>query len=418
MTFPSTPAQPPAHPFDTACVHAGIGSADGEPLLTPLTASTTFCRDGVGSNPPHQYSRVSNPTVAALETTLGELESAPPAVAYGSGLAAIAGLLLAVVGQGDHVVCSRSAYGGTVRLLHQVLPGLGVETTFVDATDNASIRGAITPRTKLVFLETPANPTLEITDIRGAAAIAHEAGALVAVDNTFQTPILQQPLELGADVSVYSTTKFIEGHSAAVGGSLTTRDGTLLERLRFIRKCTGAIQNPFNAWETLKGLKTLPLRIRRQSATAADIAEWLAKRGEVSAVFHPSVLPAGRQRELAEAQHLGGARERHGAVVSFDLAGGVGATKAFCRALTLCRLVEHVGSSETLITNPATMTHGDVPVEQREAVGITDGLLRLSVGLEDPADIIADLERGLRAASAATEIARVDGECEPCLTSV
>lgn len=385
---------------------------DGAALVEPIAQSTTFCRDGVGSKAEHQYSRVSNPTVARLERVLGRLENAPPSASFSTGLAAESALLLACVRGGEHVVCSRAVYGGTTRLLQRVLSQFGVQATFVDSRDPCAIADAVRSDTRLVFVETPANPTLDLTDIRKAASIAHAGGAILAVDNTFLTPILQQPLDLGADVSVYSTTKFVDGHSVAMGGALVSRDETLLERIRFIRKCTGAIQTPFNAWLTLNGLKTLPLRIRRQSQTAAKLARWLARRSEVVAVHYPSLLNDA-QRAVAEAQHVGA----HGAVLSFEVAGGVEAGDAFVRGLRRLRLVEHVGSVETLVTHPATMTHADVPVEQRAEVGVGDGLLRLSVGLEPHHVIREDLERGLLAASRHTERTSARSEGAACPAS-
>jgi len=378
---------------DSICLARGRGQADGDPLVTPLVQSTTFCRSGVGTNPDHQYSRVSNPSVAELERILGDLENAPPAVCFATGLAAETALFLAVLKAGDHVVCGRSVYGGTTRLLQQLLSDLGVQTTFVDATNTGEVRRATRANTRLIFVETPANPTLEITDIHACARIAREAGALLAVDNTFLTPVLQQPLEQDADISVYSTTKFIDGHSVALGGALVTRDEPLLERIRFIRKCTGAIQSPFNAWLTINGIKTLPLRVRVQSERAAEIARRLNEHPAIKRVFHPS-LASRPSASIAERQHSGG----HGAVVSFEIVGGYEAGCRFVESLKLCTLVEHVGSVETLITHPASMTHADVPRDQRLQVGITDGLLRLSVGLEDVDELVADLEQGLASA--------------------
>lgn len=377
--------------FDSICL-ARAGRGDGQPLVAPIAQSTTFCRSGVGSNPEHQYSRVSNPTVSELEAVLGNLERALPAACFATGLAAETALFLAVLRQGDHVVCGASVYGGTTRLLRQLLSELGIDTTFVDATDAGEIELAVQPNTRLILVETPANPTLGITDIGACARIAKDAGVLLAVDNTFLTPVLQQPLDLGADISVYSTTKFIDGHSVALGGALVTRDAKLLERVRWIRKCTGAIQSPLSAWLTSNGVKTLPLRVRAQSASAETIAAWLAAQPEIKSVFHPS-LAQGRAKQIADRQHLGG----HGAVVSFEIEGGFDAGCRFVESLRLCTLVEHVGSVETLITHPASMTHADVPRDQREAVGVTDGLLRLSVGLEGVDEIIADLRLGLDA---------------------
>lgn len=397
---------------DLVCTGIGRDGGDGEALVAPIVQSTTFCRDGVGSDAPHQYSRVSNPTVALLERTLGDLEGAPPAACFATGLAAEAALFLAVLRSGDHVVCGRSVYGGTTRLLQQLLADLAIETTFVDSTAAAEVEAATRETTRLVFLETPANPTLEVTDLPACAAAAHRVGALLAVDNTFLTPVLQQPLELGADVSVYSTTKFIDGHSVALGGALVARDRALLERVRFVRKCTGAIQTPFNAWLTLNGLKTLPLRVRAQSDTAARVAGWLEEQPEIEAVFHPT-LASGSQRDIAQTQHLGA----HGAVVSFEIRGGLDAGRTFVQALRRCVLAEHVGSVETLVTHPASMTHADVPAPQRRAVGITDGLLRLSVGLEPLDTILEDLRAGLDRAGVPAPAAGSRKEGVPCPVS-
>jgi cystathionine beta-lyase/cystathionine gamma-synthase len=377
----------------TLCSRAGSGQGDGQPLVTPIVQSTTFCRDGVESTCEHQYSRVSNPTVAALEDALGALEQAPRAVSFATGLAAETALFFSLLKAGDHVVCGRGVYGGTTRLLQQLLPDLGVQASFVDSRSPQAIADALRPNTRLVFVETPSNPTLELTDIRAIATITRRAGVLLAVDNTFLTPVLQQPLELGADISVYSTTKFIDGHSVALGGALVARDAALLTRFRFIRKCTGAIQTPLNAWLTLNGLRTLPIRLERQSASAATIAQWLTTQHGVRAVYHPS-LATGEQQEIARQQHLGA----HGAVVSFELEGDLAHTRTVVERLRLCRLVEHVGSVETLITHPASMTHADVPAHERVATGITDSLLRLSVGLESPQAIIDDLAAALHPA--------------------
>lgn len=375
---------------DAICLNRGKPVSDGSPLVPPITQSTTFQRSGVGSDPTHQYSRVSNPCVSALEKTLGALEDAPPAVCFGTGLAAETALFLSVLRSGDHVVCGRGVYGGTTRLLQQLLADLGIETSFVDSTDLDEIRSSIRPNTRLLFVETPANPTLALTDIRACATIASDYGLLLAVDNTFLTPVLQRPLDHGADISVYSTTKFIDGHSVALGGSLVAKDEQLLERIRFIRKCTGAIQSPFNGWLTTNGLKTLPLRIRAQSQSAETIARALDAHPKVNHVAHPS-LSTGLDADIAARQHLGG----HGAVISFEVAGGYNAACAFVQSLQLCTLVEHVGSVETLITHPASMTHADVPREQRFTAGISDGLLRLSVGLEPAQELIADLHQAL-----------------------
>lgn len=379
---------------DAFCPSLGQVLSDGEPVVPSIVQSTTFARDGIGSNALHQYSRCSNPTVVSLETALGALESAPPAVAFSTGLAAETALFLSLVKAGDHVVCGTSVYGGTTRLLRAILEPLGVSSTFVDATDPQAVARAVTPATKLIFAETPANPSLELTDIAALSAIAKPRGITLVIDNTFLTPVLQQPLDLGADVCVYSTTKFIEGHSAALGGALVARDAALLERFRFLRKCTGAIQTPLGAYLTLQGLRTLPLRIRHQSRTAEAIANKLAEHPAVVRVNYPT-LAGARAAKIASRQHLGA----HGAVVSFELE-NLDTAKRFALAVKAARLVEHVGSVETLLTHPATMTHADVPQDQRLLAGITDGLLRLSVGLEPAELLIPDLLRALDEASA------------------
>ncbi len=380
----------------TLCVRAGQGQNDGEPLVTPIVQSTTFCRDGLASTAEHCYSRESNPTVSALERALGSLEGAPPAVCYGTGLAAESGLFLTLLQAGDHVISSRALYGGTTRLLEQVLFGLGIQSSFVDTTDLAAVLAAARPETRLVFAETPANPTLDLTDLAALGRFARSIGALLAVDNTFQTAALQRPLDHGADVSVYSTTKFVEGHSVALGGALVAKDEALLERLRFVRKCTGGILAPLNAWLTLNGLKTLPLRLERQSASAQSLAERLAEHPATSRVLYPG-LPDFPGREIAERQHLGA----HGAVLAFELAGGAESARRLLGAVQLCRVVEHVGAVETLLTHSASMTHAGVSPEQRALVGVTDGLVRLSVGLEDLESIWDDLTSAIAVAGGA-----------------
>jgi cystathionine beta-lyase/cystathionine gamma-synthase len=367
----------------TLCAQAGRGERDGEPLVPAIVQSTTYVRQGLESAAEHGYSRASNPTVAVLERALARLEDAPHAVAFATGLAAETALFQALCRAGDHVVCSRGLYGGTTRLLEQVLSRAGVSASFVDTRDLAALRAALRPGTRLVLLETPANPTLDLTDLAAASAVVRAHGARVAVDNTFLTGVLQRPLDLGADATVTSTTKLVEGHSVALGGAVVTRDAGLADELRFVRKCTGAIQTPFNAWLTLLGMKTLPLRIVRQSESAAQVAEWLLEQPGVARVHYPTI----EDPELAARQHRG----LHGNVVSFELDGGYERACAVLRRVRLCTLVEHVGSVETLLTHSASMTHGGVAPAARRAAGVSDELLRLSVGLEDPRDVIADL---------------------------
>lgn len=377
--------------FNTLAIHGGL---EPDPqtgaILTPIHQTTTYAQPAVGVDRGYTYSRVSNPTVDALERALGAIENAPPAVTFKTGMAAITTLFLSMLKSGDHVVVSEVVYGGTVRLLGELLSDLGIEASFPDTSDLDAVRNAIRDNTRLVFLESPGNPTLKLTDIAAVSALAHDAGIPVAVDNTFMTQYLVQPLELGADVALYSTTKHIEGHNSTLGGSITTRNEALLERIRRVRKTIGCIQSPQDAWLTLRGLKTLPVRLRAHSEAAAEIAAWLEAHPAVAQVNYPG-LSSFAQPDLAARQHPKG----HGGLLSFEVKGGVPAAHEVLKSVALCTLAENLGAVETLITHPATMTHADVPPEQRRAAGIHDGLMRLSVGLEDVADIIADLDQAL-----------------------
>lgn len=381
--------------IETQALHSG---AEPDPatgaLLTPIYQTTTYRQSAVGSDKGYTYSRAGNPTVTALEKRLAALENADFAKCFSSGLSATTVLFLALLKAGDRVVVSQTCYGGTVRLLQQILSPFGIEAEFVDTSNEKAFRAALTKGAKIVFVETPANPTLSLTDISLAAELAHEAGALLVVDNTLLSPALQQPLELGADVSLHSTTKFIEGHNSTIGGALITNDATLDARFALVRKSTGTIQAPFDAWLTLQGVKTLPLRIRQHSENAETVAKFLQSHPLVSSVSYPG-LESFPQFELAKKQQSSG-----GALIAFEVIGGIEAGKKLMNSVRLCSLAENLGSAETLITHPVSMTHGDVPREQRIAAGITDGLIRLSVGLENPQDLIADLESALTAASA------------------
>ncbi|MEQ1570392.1 MAG: PLP-dependent transferase, partial [Myxococcota bacterium] len=297
------------------------------------------------------------------------------------------GLDMGLLKAGDHVVCGRVVYGGTTRLLRELLGPLGVRTTFVDPRDPAAIRAAIEPRTRLVLVESPANPTLELVDL---AAAAEASGRVpLVVDNTLLTATEQRPLELGATVSLYSTTKFVEGHNATVGGAVLTRDAALAERIAWVRNATGSIGSPLDAFLTLQGLKTLPLRMARHGASALAVATFLERHPAVERVWYP-FLPSFPQHALARRQQRSG-----GGVLSFELRGGVPAAIAAMDALQVCTRAESLGAVQTLVTHPATMTHADVPRDERLAAGLSDGLVRLSVGLEDPEDLIADLDRAL-----------------------
>lgn len=395
--------------FATTAVRGGVvpDPATGA-VLTPIYQSTTYHQEAVGVHKGYTYSRAANPTVSALEAALGALEDAPPAVCFATGMAAISTLFLAVLKSGDHVVVSDVVYGGTVRLFQQVLNNFGVEASFVDTSDAKVVARAIQPNTRLIFIETPANPTLKLSDIGAVAEVAHRAGVKLAVDNTFLTPVAQRPLELGADITLLSTTKYIEGHNSTVGGSIATRDETLLERLRLVRKTLGCIQSPQEAWLTLRGLKTLPLRLQQHSANAQRVAEWLEQHPKVARVHYPG-LAGFPQFALAQQQQA-----LPGGMLAFELKGGAEAGIQLMNTVRLCLLAENLGAVETLITHPVSMTHADVPREIRERTGISDGLVRLSVGLENPADIIADLDAALAGIPFATD-AKNAKEVEPCL---
>ena len=380
--------------FETVALHAGT-SADPVTgaMLTPIYQTTTYRQEAVGKNKGFKYSRSENPTVSALERRMAAIEGAEFATCYSTGLSATNALFLALLKSGDRVVSSQAVYGGTVRLLRQTLAPFGVEAEFVDTGDANAFAKALRIPTGIVFIETPANPTLKLTDIGLASRLAKKAGALLVVDNTLLTPALQRPLELGADIVLHSTTKFIEGHNATVGGALITRRAHLHERFLFTRNTIGAIQSPFAAWLTLQGVKTLPLRMARHCENAWRVARFLETHPRVIELAYPG-LESFPQFELAQRQQSAG-----GALIAFEVEGGVNAGVRLMNSVRLCALAENLGAAETIITHPVSMTHGSVPPEQRAAAGITDGLVRLSVGLENSDDIIADLERALDASS-------------------
>jgi cystathionine beta-lyase/cystathionine gamma-synthase len=380
--------------FETLALHAGT-TADPVTgaMLTPIYQTTTYRQEAIGKDKGFKYSRSGNPTVSALERRLAALEGAEFATCYSTGLAATSALFLTLLRAGDRVVCSQAVYGGTVRLLRQTLAPFGVTAEFVDTSDGDAFAKALEEPTRLVFIETPANPTLKLADIELASTLAKRAGALLVVDNTLLTPALQRPLDLGADIVLHSTTKFIEGHNATVGGALITRDGELHEKFLFTRNTIGAIQSPFAAWLTLQGVKTLPLRIARHCENALRVARFLEEHPRVTKLIYPG-LKSFPQFDLARRQQSAG-----GALIAFEIKGGVEAGIRLMNSVRLCALAENLGAAETIITHPVSMTHGAVPQEQRAAAGITDGLVRLSVGLENPTDIIADLQRALEASA-------------------
>jgi len=380
----------PLQQFETLALHAGT-SADPVTgaMLTPIYQTTTYRQEAVGKDKGFKYSRSGNPTVSALERRLAALEGAEFASCYSTGLAATTALFLSLLRAGDRIVCSQAVYGGTVRLLRQTLAPFRVETEFVDTSNAHALRDTLQKATRLVFIETPANPTLKLTSVDLASCFVKEAGALLAVDNTLLTPALQRPLDLGADIVLHSTTKFIEGHNATVGGALITRDADLHGKFLFTRNTIGAIQSPFAAWLTLQGVKTLPLRMARHCENALRVARFLESHPRVTRLVYPG-LRSFPQFELAQRQQKAG-----GALIAFEVKGGVEAGIRLMNSVRLCALAENLGAAETIITHPVSMTHGAVPPEQRAAAGITDGLVRLSVGLENAEDIIADLAQAL-----------------------
>ena len=359
-------------------------------ILTPIYQTATYAQEAVGSDKGHTYSRSSNPTVSVLEDKLAQLENAAGAICFATGMAATTTLFTSLLKSGDHVVCSDVVYGGTVRLVEHVLYKFGVTVSFVDAADPKNVAKNINKHTKLIFIETPANPTLKLNDIKAIAKIAKENKIPLAVDNTFLTAVLQRPLDLGADIVLYSTTKYIDGHNATVGGALLARDKEYVEKFDFNRKTLGSIQSPFDAWLILQGLKTLDLRIKQHSRNAVAVAKWLEPHKKVSKVIYPG-LESFFQYELAQRQH----NKYHGGMLAFEVVGGYKEALKVMNSVHLCTLAESLGSLETLITHPASMTHGPIAKEQRNKIGITHGLIRLSVGLEDPEDIINDLDQAL-----------------------
>ena len=375
--------------FGTRAIHAGV---EPEPvtgaIMTPIFQTSTYVQPAVGEPREHyDYGRTANPTREALEANAASLESGTGAVAFASGLAAIEAILKRL-SAGDHVVSEENTYGGTTRMFDRVLSRLGIEFTYVDSRDPEAIAAALRPETKLVHVETPTNPMMRVCDIRAAADLAHEAGALLSVDNTFASPFNQRPLEMGADFSVHSSTKYINGHSDVIGGIVAVRDEALYEDLMFLRKSTGAVPGPLDCWLTLRGLKTLHVRMDRHNANGMAVARFLEEHAAVDRVFYPG-LASFEQHELAAAQMTG-----FTGMVSVDV-GTLERAKALTEHLRVFSLAESLGGVESLISVPALMTHASVPEERRARMGVTPGLVRLSVGIEDEEDLLEDLDRVL-----------------------
>ncbi len=393
MTFPDSSA---LHP-ETLAVRAGIDRSQFGEHSEAMYLTSSFVFDSAaqaaarfsGAEEGNVYARFSNPTVTAMQTRLAALEGAEACVATASGMSAILSLAMAVLQAGDHVVASNGLFGATQQLFGGILSKFGIETSFVPATELDAYRDAVRPRTKLFFIETPSNPLTEVVDIAAVAAIAHEAGALLAVDNCFCSPALQRPLELGADVVVHSATKYLDGQGRVLGGAVAGRRAVTDEVFKFLRTA-GPTLSPFNAWVILKGLETLRIRMEAQSAAALELARWLEQQPGVARVYYPG-LPSHPQHALAMRQQKTG-----GAIVSFDVEGGREAAWRVVDSTRLISITANLGDTKTTITHPATTTHGRISPEARAAAGIGEGLLRLAVGLEAVEDLKEDLARGLQ----------------------
>ncbi len=382
----------PARRFDTRCVHAGQRpDPTTGAIMTPVYFTSTYVQQGINQHLGFEYARTRNPTRDAVEGNLAALEGAEHGIAFASGMAAVQ-TLLELLDQGDHLVLGDNVYGGTFRLVDKVMTRLGLAYTQVDTDDATALAGALRPETRLVLLETPTNPMLSLTDIAAVRDLLRRAGsrALLVVDNTFATPFNQMPLDLGADAVLHSTTKYLNGHSDSVGGVIATRDAELAARLRFLQNAAGAILSPMESWLILRGTKTLHLRMARHNASALAVARWLERRRDLARVLYPG-LESHPQHALAKAQMTG-----FSGMVSFDT-GDPERTRRVASRFRLFALAESLGGVESLVCHPASMTHGSVPEADRRRLGISDSLLRLSVGVEDPEDLVADLAQALEA---------------------
>jgi len=375
--------------FATRAIHAGQEPEPATGAITvPIYQTSTFAQSAPGVHKGYDYSRTDNPTRTALQTALASLESAEYCLAFSSGMGAATTAML-LLKRGDHVVSSRDVYGGTYRLFRAVLESFGLTFSFIETSNIREIERAMTRRTRLVWIESPTNPLLRITDIRLAANVAHRRGALCLVDNTFASPVFQRPLELGVDLVLHSTTKYLNGHSDSVGGFVALNDEADAEWIKFVQNSIGAILSPFDSFLVLRGTKTLAVRMEAHDKNGRVVANFLAEHPGVQKVYYPG-LTSHPQHELAKKQQSG-----FGGMVSFET-GSLENAKQVLEGVKLCTLGESLGGVESLISHPATMTHASVPAETRNKLGITDGLVRISVGIEDVEDIIEDLDQALR----------------------
>lgn len=376
--------------FETRAIHAGQpADPSTAAVVTPISLATTYAQVGLGGHKGFEYSRTGNPTRKAVEDCIASLEGGARGLAFASGMATLTTITF-LLKQGDHVVAEENAYGGTVRFFNNIANKMGIETTYVDASDPANVERAMRPNTRLVIAESPTNPNLKLIDLERVASIAHAGGAIFIVDNTFATPYLQQPLKLGADIVFHSATKYLGGHSDSISGLLVTKTKELGDQLAYMQNAAGAVLSPFDSYLVLRGIKTLAVRMDRHAENALKIAQFLEAHPKVSKVSYPW-LESHPQLKLARKQMKSGS-----GLVSFELKGGKEAAVRFLGGPKIWTLAESLGAVESLICHPVSMTHGSVPVEQRLRSGVTDGLLRLSVGIEHVDDLIADLERGLK----------------------
>ncbi|MBI4549014.1 MAG: PLP-dependent transferase [Ignavibacteriae bacterium] len=375
--------------FSTKAIHAG---QQPDPLagavMMPVYLTSTYVQEELGKNKGYVYGRVSNPTRTALEQNIAALENGKHGMAFGSGMAAI-DAIFRLLKPGDHVILSHNVYGGTYRIGKMVWEDFGLQFEFVNTTNLTLVKKSIRKSTKMIFVETPTNPTMEVSDLSAIASLAKKHRLISVCDNTFATPYLQRPLEHGIDVVVHSLTKYLNGHSDMLGGLIVTNNAKISERLRFFQKSTGGILSPFDAWLCLRGVKTLAIRMEKHGESALHIAKWLSTQNKIKKVNYPG-LPSHPQHKLAKRQ-----MKNFGGMIAFDL-GSLADAKKFLKRVKLCALAESLGGVETLISHPATMTHASIPYAQRQKIGVTDGLVRISVGLEDVDDIIDDLARALR----------------------
>jgi cystathionine gamma-lyase/cystathionine beta-lyase/cystathionine gamma-lyase/homocysteine desulfhydrase len=375
--------------FSTECIHAGQSPDDKTgAVITPIFQTSTYKQDGIGRHRGYEYARTANPTREALERNVAVLEQGKHGLAYSSGMAAIDTILRLFL-PGDEVVVTGNVYGGTYRLFELVLKHYGLDFKFVDTAELAEVERALSSRTKLVFLESPTNPVLRVTDIRAVSEMAHARGAVVCVDNTFMSPYLQNPLALGADIVVHSTTKYLNGHSDMVGGIVVLNDDARAQRLRFLQNAVGAVPGPMDCFLALRGTKTLAVRMKQHEENARVLARFLSAHPKRPRVNYPG-LPDHPHHELAKRQARG-----FGAIISFDV-GSLERADQVLRSVKLFTLAESLGGVESLISHPATMTHGSVPAAEKIKLGVTPGLVRISVGIEDVEDLQADLDHALR----------------------